>query len=305
MTEPITVHAEQPQGGSEAFEQCRPLLFSIAYRMLGSVMEAEDVVQEAWLRWQATQAETVRSPKAFLSTVVTRLCLDQLKSARARREQYFGPWLPEPLVTSEGDPRLAPEARLDAYETISMAFLVLLEQLTPPERAVFLLREVFDFPYPEIARMVDRREDACRQMVHRAKGYLTAGRPRFRATPDAQQRLSTSFVRAIEAGDVRGLMELLSEDITLWADGGGKVTALPRPMHGAEAVAKFIIAGTRRAPLLGFESLEVNGEPAVLVRIDAQPPLPRLIVAVLEMDSERVHAIRVIANPDKLGHVSG
>jgi RNA polymerase sigma-70 factor, ECF subfamily len=305
MNEAMTARAGVPEDRADTFEQHRRLLFSIAYRMLGSVMEAEDVVQEAWLRWQVVTSEEVRSPKAFLSTVVTRLCLDQLKSARARRESYVGPWLPEPLITSEADPRLAPDARIDAYESISMAFLVLLESLTPLERAVFLLREVFDYPYPEIAEIVGRREDGCRQLFHRAKQYLTERRPRFQPTPAARERLTAGFVRAAEAGDLEGLMSLLAEDITLWTDGGGKVAAALRPLHGPNAVARFLLGVTQRVqPLSTFELLEVNGEPAILFRIPPAPPAPSLGVVVLEMDEERIHAIRVVGNPEKLGHIS-
>jgi RNA polymerase sigma-70 factor, ECF subfamily len=304
MNETTTAPAGPPEDWAERFEGYRPLLFSIAYRMLGSVMEAEDVVQEAWLRWQAVTPDAVRSPKAFLSTVVTRLCLDQLKSARARREQYVGPWLPEPLITSEADPRVAPDARIDAYESISMAFLVLLESLTPLERAVFLLREVFDYPYPEIAEIVGRREDGCRQLFHRAKQYLTERRPRFQPSPAAQERLTAGFVRAVEGGDLQGLMSLLAEDITLWTDGGGKVAAALQPIHGPNAVARFLLGVTQKAPPgITFDLIEVNGEPAVLFRVPAAPPIPSLGVVVLEMDEERIRAIRVVGNPEKLGHI--
>jgi RNA polymerase sigma-70 factor (ECF subfamily) len=305
MNGPLVTRQTEPGGHTamtvaERFEQERPLLFAIAYRMLGSVMEAEDVVQEAWLRYQATPADSVRSPKAFLSTVVTRLCLDQLKSARARREQYFGPWLPEPLLTSE-DASPTPEGRVDVHESVSMAFLVLLESLTPVERAVFLLREVFDYGYDEIAAIVDRSEDACRQSFHRAKQSLVARRPRFQASPEARQRLTQGFLRAVEAGDLPGLTELLAEDITLWTDGGGKTRAAVRPLHGPETVARFILGVVRKAPPnIEVEVTEVNGDPGLLLRVDGAP----FAAMAMELDEHCIHAIRTIVNPDKLAHLA-
>lgn len=287
----------------EQFEGQRSLLLSIAYRMLGSVTEAEDAVQEAYLRYQATPPERIRSARAFLCTVVTRLCLDQLKSARARRECYVGPWLPEPLLTTDGDPWLTPGHRVETYESISMAFLVLLESLTPVERAVFLLREVFEFGYPEIAAIIGRREDACRQVFHRAKQAIAERRPRFTSRPEDSRRLTRSFVRAIEAGDLAGLTRLLAEDITLWSDGGGKVAAALRPLHGAGAVARFLLGVSKKA-LAGtgytHEVTEVNGEPALLIRVGGEP---RLTVVVIETDGRLIRNLRIVGNPDKLAHL--
>jgi len=202
-----------PQGSGEVFDRHRPLLFSIAYRMVGSVIDAEDVVQEAYLRWRRSpQEEEIRSPKSYLSAVVTRLCIDQLRSARARREEYVGPWLPEPLPTDA--------AVLD--ESLSMAFLVLLESLNPTERAIFLLREVFDYDYREISHLVDKSEENCRQIARRARQSVAARRPRFESTPEQEERLMGRFLEACFDGDMDGLLALLSEDVTLWSDGEGE-----------------------------------------------------------------------------------
>src|SRR2546427_1932457 len=204
---------------SEVFAEVRPILFSIAYRMLGSVMDAEDVVQEAYLRWQEASDDDVRSPRAYLATMVTRLCINQLRSARVQREAYVGPWLPEPLVT-EHTPD--PSGSVELAESLSMAFLVLLERLSAIERAVFLLHEVFDFEYPEIARIVDKSEANCRQIFARAKKRVESSHARFPASVEEAGRLLERFTRATAAGDMDGLLAVLAEDITLWPDGGGK-----------------------------------------------------------------------------------
>ena len=295
-----TADATSAPDDAASFEAYRPLLFSIAYRMLGSVTEAEDIVQETYLRYRATPPDSIRSLKSFLTTIVTRLCLDELKSARVRRESYFGPWLPEPLLTAEGDPRLAPGHRLEESESISMAFLILLESLTPIERAVFLLREVFDFGYPEIAQIVGKRVDACRQIFHRAKQSIDERRLRFRSTPRDQERLTAGFLRATQAGDLAGLTRLLAEDITLWGDGGGKVAAATRPIHGHDAVARFLLGLARKAPPdTQMEVVRANGGPAILVRVGGLP----FAVLSLEMDGEQIRAIRSVVNPDKLRHL--
>jgi RNA polymerase sigma-70 factor (ECF subfamily) len=211
----------------ETFNQYRPLLFSIAYRMLGSVMDAEDMVQETYLRWEQAYGNEIQSPKAYLSAIITRLCIDQLRSARAQREVYPGPWLPEPLIT--GEP--AGTADIAALnESLSMAFLILLEKLPPVERAVFLLREVFDYPYGDIAAIVNKSEANCRQMVSRSKAYIAAGRPRFEVSPAEQQQLTSQFIEACTAGDLDNLVNILAEDIILWSDGGGKGAAARQPI---------------------------------------------------------------------------
>jgi RNA polymerase sigma-70 factor (ECF subfamily) len=286
---------------TEIFNQYRPLLFSIAYRMLGSVMEAEDMVQETFLRWQQVSEDEIESPKAYLTTIVTRLCIDFLRSARARREEYVGPWLPEPLVTGEpaagGDMTLA--------DSLSMAFLVLLESLNPVERAVFLLRDVFDYDYAEIARIVGKSEANCRQMARRARQYIAARRPRFNASPEQQERLLLQFLETSTNGDVPGLVELLADDITLWADGGGKARAALKPIRGALNVARFVVGVVRTLPRdMVTRRVEINGQPGIIAYEG-----DRVIgVAVLDVGDGRIRGIGFIVNPEKLQgllHLSG
>src|SRR5215467_11891354 len=207
----------------ESFETYRTYLFAIAYRMLGSAMDAEDMVQETYLRYQATPKESIHSLKAFLTTIISRLCMDQLHLARRQREEYLGPWLPEPILTAETLQGMNPEERVDLEESISLAFLMLLEQLQPIERAVFLLREVFEYDYAEIATFLDKSEVACRQWFSRAKKHLADHRPRFQASPETQRHMLLSFQQALQAGEMTALLHLLAEDVTFWADGGGKV----------------------------------------------------------------------------------
>src|SRR5205085_1992722 len=207
----------------ESFESYRTYLFAIAYRMLSSAMDAEDMVQETYLRYQTTPPETINSLKAFLTTIITRLCMDQLHLARRKREVYPGPWLPEPIITTTALEAIDPEERVTRDESISLAFLVLLEQLQPIERAVFLLREVFDYDYAEIATFLGKSEVACRQWFSRAKKHLSDHRPRFSAPPETQRQMLSGFLQAVQAGELTALMKLLAEDVTFWADGGGKV----------------------------------------------------------------------------------
>ena len=280
----------------ESFEQYRPLLFSIAYRMLGSAMEAEDMVQEAYLRFQATAPDLIQSTKPFLTTVVTRLCLDQLKSARAQRETYIGPWLPEPVLT-EGE---SPAAHLSRLESISMAFLVLLESLSPLERAVFLLREVFDYDYRDIARIVEREEAACRQLYSRARKHVQDQRPRFEPSPDVHQQIMHKFMQAIEAGEGDGLVHLLAENVTWTSDGGGKIAAAVRPLVGREKVVQFILGLIRLRPAgTTVEIAQVNGQAALVTRVEGKVT----VVITAETDGAQVTTIRAIANPDKLAHL--
>jgi RNA polymerase sigma-70 factor (ECF subfamily) len=284
----------------ETFETYRPMLFAIAYRMLGSAMEAEDIVQDAYLRYRSTPPESIQSPKAFLGTIVTRLCLNQLESARAKRETYIGPWLPEPLVTSGAT--TTPANQVMAQESISMAFLVLLENLTPLERAVFLLREVFDYEYAEIAEIVGKEEAACRQLFSRAKKHLAEHRPRFKASPEAHQQMIARFMQAVSSGELEGLMNLLAEDVTLWADGGGKARgAATRPLHGREPVATLLLATTRLVQLesASFDFADINGEPGVILREQGKP----LVVMTFEVGGGLIRALRFVANPDKLRRV--
>ena len=289
----------------ESFESYRSYLFSIAYRMLGSAMDAEDMVQETYLRYQTTPSETIISLKAFLTTILTRLCMDQLHLARRKREQYIGPWLPEPIITAGTSELAKVEERVDAYESISLAFLVLLEQLQPLERAVFLLREVFDYEYAEIATFLGKSEVACRQSFSRAKKHLGDHRPRFPASPDTQKQLLTGFMQAVQAGEMTPLMNLLAEDVTFWADGGGKVKqAALRPIAGRVAVARFILESSpifrRTLPEdAQVELAEVNGQPALIIRAGAHA----LFVLTIEVEAQRIKTIRNIVNPDKLAHV--
>ncbi len=285
----------------ESFETYRYLLFSIAYRMLGSVMEAEDMVQEAYLRYQATPRETIRAPKAFLCTIVTRLCLDHLKSARVQRETYVGPWLPEPVLTGTDDMvTQSPAAEVNIHESISMAFLVLLESLTPVERAVFLLREVFDYEYHEIARMVEREEATCRQLFSRAKKHIAANRPRFEPTPEQHQAILSQFMQVVEAGDLTGIMNLLAEDVAWWSDGGGKVKSAIRPIKGRDPVHRFIGGLIRMRPsATTHELIELNGKNAILIRTAGEV----YGVFTVETDHERVTQVRAVTNPDKLRHL--
>ena len=280
------------------FETFRPLLFGIAYRMLGSVSDAEDIVQDAYLRYAGTPPETIRSPRAFLGTVVTRLCLNHVQSARVCRETYIGPWLPEPLLT---DRYTAPEAagHFDDPDSVSMAFLVLLENLTPVARAVFLLREVFDYEYAEIAQMVDRTEDACRQIFSRARKEIAGRQKRFSPSPEAHRRLLAGFMEAVGAGNLKGLTDLLTEDVALWTDGGGKVRgAATRPLHGRERVSAFLIASPRFIARqdISFDFPNVNGEPAIVLRERGRA----VVVMTFEFDGGQIQCMRFIANPDKL-----
>ena len=280
-----------------SFESYRPYLFSIAYRMLGSVMEAEDMVQETYLRYQAVARESIRSTRAWLSTVITRLCLDHLKSARVRREEYVGPWLPEPVLTGiEGDPA----HQLSQMESISLAFLVLLESLSPLERAVFLLREVFGYEYSEISGIVEEEEAYCRQLLHRAKKHLEGHRPRFEPSPEVHRRLVDEFMRVLNSGDTEGLENLLLEDVSWTADGGGKVKAAKRPVQGRETIVKLISRLIELRPARSsVRPAEINGHPALMVSVE-----DRLFgVMDFEIESERIRAIRFVVNPDKLTHL--
>ena len=289
---------------TESFETYRAYLFSVAYRMLGSAMDAEDMVQETYLRYRSTPPESIHSLKAFLTTILTRLCMDQLHLARRQRETYIGPWLPEPIVTASNPAESAnPEERVDTYDTISLAFLLLLEQLQPVERAVFLLREVFEYDYAEIAGFLGKSEVACRQAFSRAKKHLADHRPRFHTAPDTQRQLLTSFLQAVRGGDMGALTSLLAEDVTLWADGGGKVKgAATRPIAGRRAVARFSVGATRRFLPEGYraELDEVNGQPALVAR-DADGRV--YLVLTIEVEAQRITAVRIVANPDKLAAV--
>jgi RNA polymerase sigma-70 factor (ECF subfamily) len=273
----------------------RPFLFGLAYRMLGSAADADDVLQEAWLR--VRQVDDARSPRALLATVVTRLCLDETRSARRRREEYVGEWLPEPVADAPGG------VALGAAESVSMAFLVLLESLSPLERAVFLLREVFDFDFDEVAAAVGRSEAACRQLLHRAKAHLDERPARYAPDPTTRDALTVAFVTAVATGDVASLVAMLSEQVRAVTDHGGKASAARRPVTGANSVARFLTGLQRKAAgAVGVDAgLEViNGAPALVVREGGA------ITTVMQLGWEageggpRVAAVYMTRNPDKL-----
>ena len=285
----------------EDFNQHRSQLFAIAYRMLGTVMDAEDMVQETFIRWQQAANQTIKSPKAYLTTIMTRLCIDHLRSAKVQREQYVGPWLPEPIVTS----KLAdPIALAELSDSLSMAFLVLLERLSPIERAVFLLREVFDYSYEEIGQIVAKSATNCRQIARRSRQHIAFDKSRFQATPQQQERLTYEFTQAFAQGDLQGLLDLLVEDVTAWSDGGGKVVATLKPIQGAPKVARFLRALHRRASKQGWsyqhELVQVNSRPGVIYKIDGAISS----VVTLTIVDNQIHTIYFVRNPDKLqGHL--
>jgi RNA polymerase sigma-70 factor (ECF subfamily) len=283
---------------AEEFEALRPLLFSIAYRILGSVSEAEDAVQETWLRYESSPAPPA-SARAFLSAVVTRVSIDVLRSARVRREEYVGHWFPEPLLT---DPYQDPERSAELADSVSMAALLLLERLSPLERAVFVLREVFGFGFPEVASAVGRSEAACRQLAVRARRHMDEGRPRFEAGRREREELAERFFDAFREGDVEGLQELLAADVQLVGDGGGKAPTLARSIIGAEKVARLLAAIV--APFVQIdvtlEPHEVNGQPGAIFRDRDSKVLFTLTLDVLD---GQIQTIRSVSNPDKLGHV--
>jgi RNA polymerase sigma-70 factor, ECF subfamily len=285
----------------ESLETYRAYLFSIAYRMLGSAVDAEDMVQETYVRYQGTLPETIRSHKAFLTTIITRLCLDHLELARKKREVYVGPWLPELVLTSETSEAADPEKLVERQESISLAFLVLLEQLQPFERAVFLLHEVFAYEFAEIAEMLGKSESACRRSFSRARHHLRAHRPRFPASPQAHEQLLRAYFKAVQTGEMDPLMSLLSENVVLWADGGGKTAAaVLRPVHGRETVARVSIGSRRFWPANSNVQLEeVNGQAAMVVRDGEQP----FCVVAIDVDEGHIQTVRIIANPEKLARV--
>lgn len=285
----------------DSFEAQRPLLFAIAYRMLGSAMDAEDMVQETFLRWQGAPTG-IDSPKAYLTTIITRLCINQLQSARARRESYVGAWLPEPVTTGgDGASLLDPSSSLQARDSISLAFLVLLEQLSPAERAVFLLREVFDYDYGEIAAIVGKSEEACRQLFTRARKHVSDNRPRFHPAPDEHGRLVQSFLSAVQSGEVEQLAQLLAEDVVIWADGAGQRGAVLRPVSGRDPAARFIFGVRRFAPeVFTFEIAPINGKPAIILRDSAGAAFNCI---TFEVGDGLIRAFYIVGNPDKLKHI--
>jgi RNA polymerase sigma-70 factor (ECF subfamily) len=283
---------------AQEFEELRPLLFAIAYRILGSVSEAEDAVQETWLRYEAFPTQPT-STKAFLSAVVTRISIDVLRSARSRREQYVGEWFPEPLLT---DPYEDPERSAELADSVSMAALLLLERLSPLERAVFVLRDVFGFGYPEIASAVGRSEAACKKLAVRARHHMEAGRPRFEADRREGEELAERFFDAIREGDVDGLRELLAADVQIIGDSGGKAPQWGSGIFGAENVARVLAAFVTPFVRIGVvvEPHEVNGQPGAVFRDRDGKVVNTLTLDVL---GGRIQTIRAVLNPDKLKHL--
>lgn len=270
------------------------MLFAIAYRMLGSIADAEDLVQETFIRWQQTEIE-IESPRALLVTIIARLCINHLQSARVRREQYFGQWLPEPMVTA---PRQNPSISFEVDESLSLAFLLLLERLTPAERAVLVLREVFDYEYPEIASILEQSESNCRQILRRARQHLKDGRPRFDASLEERAELLRRFSDASLRGDIEGLVALLSKEAVFYSDGGGKAPALPKPIYGAENIARGMVEARKRLvpKNLVRRFVEINGQPGIVTYLEGSP----FSVFTLYIAEGRVSQIYVITNPEKL-----
>jgi RNA polymerase sigma-70 factor (ECF subfamily) len=287
------------------FDRHRRLLFSIAYQMLGSVADAEDVVQDAWLRWSAADRSEVRDERAYLVQITTRLALDRLGSAQSRRESYVGPWLPEPLLTrgapvASGPPAPEPEGAAELGEQVSLALLVVLETLSPAERAVFVLREVFGMPMAEVAGVLGRSEAAVRQMAHRAKEHVQARRPRFDADRQAQQEVTERFLAACAGGDVQALLAALAPDVVLISDGGGKAKAALRPISGADKVARFLVGTAAEGmaiPDVRVTVADVNGSPAIVAWAGTEP----LLTMSLVMADDRIQQVLIVRNPDKLG----
>jgi RNA polymerase sigma-70 factor, ECF subfamily len=291
---------ELEQQRLEAFNQYRGLLFSIAYRMLGSSADAEDMVQETFIRWQQAPDTEIRSTRAFLVTIISRLSINHLQSARVQREEYFGQWLPEPLLTgpSNGSPSVA---RID--QSLSIAFLVLLERLSPMERAVFLLREVFDYEYAEIAQTLGPSEDNCRQILRRARQHIAVERPRFNASPEQREHLLHEFLEATARGDLDGLVALLSKDAVFHSDGGGKAPALPKPVYGAPNVARLLLASLQKfVPSNVVRRIaEINGQPGVVSYVGGRP----FAVFTMDVADGLIQNLYVVTNPEKLARLPG
>lgn len=286
----------------EDFQNYRPLLFSIAYRMLGCASVAEDIVQDAYLRYSSASLDNIRSLKSYLSTIVTNLCLDYLKSAQVERENYIGLWLPEPLLTSNNN--FIVGNSLEERESLSIAFLALLERLTPQERAVFLLHEVFDYDYQEIAKILDKNESTCRQLFHRAKERIDERRPRFEPSRETQENLMMGFLVACQEGDLQMLTNLLKEDVVVWSDSGGKANAARRPILGRNFVIKFYFGLVKKSAFSAENFYvtceEINGLPAILTWSGEK----LLTITSFEINDQQIQNIYAVANPDKVAYLS-
>lgn len=283
----------------EIFEQYRPRLQAIAYRMLGTIADAEDIIQEAFLKWQHVSLPEIQSPQAYLTTIVTRLCIDYLRSAKVRREQYVGEWLPEPIVSYKSN---EPSELVELADSLAMGFLVMLERLSPIERAVFLLREVFEYDYDEISLIINKNSVNCRQILRRAKQHIDTKRSRFDTSLQQQEQLTRKFIEACELGDLPGLIELLAADITLWSDGGGRVKALLKPMQGAMRVARFLIALRRSKLIPNYDSelIKANGQIGIIYTLEGNIQS----VVTFEFIDFRIHSIYFVRNPEKLRRIS-
>jgi RNA polymerase sigma-70 factor (ECF subfamily) len=290
-----TDHHENVTSDPRPFETLRGRLFGMAYRMLGSRADAEDVVQEAYVRWHQADQQTIRSPEAWLVTTTTRLAIDRLRALKAERDAYTGPWLPEPLMSDAPPP---PDRHVDLASDLSIAFLVLLERLAPDERAAFLLHDVFDSSYADIAALLDKSEAACRQIVHRARERVRSERARFEVTETARVSLLKKFVAAVEATDDKALLALFAPDATWTADGGGRTAAAPRPIAGADRIVPFIIGLQRRLSEHGatMHLAEINGEAGLIIRVDDDIKGAISIAT----DGDRILAVYAVINPDKL-----
>ncbi|MFI7347579.1 RNA polymerase sigma-70 factor [Streptomyces sp. NPDC049936] len=282
---------------TDVFEAHRPVLLGVAYRMLGRLADAEDVVQEAWLRWSAADRSTVREPRGYLVRVTTRLAIDRLRQIRSRGETYVGPWLPEPYVTDFGDTVPDTAERAVLADSVSLAVLVVLESLSPLERAVFVLREAFGYPYAEIAAMLERGEAAVRQLAGRARRHVDERRPRYDVDPAQRRDLTERFLAAAAGGDLAGLMELLAPDVRLVGDSGGKSRAPLRVLESSEKVARFLQGAARKSvPDFSYRFLEINGGPALLALSGGKPDS----VFQIEVADGRIQSVYIIRNPDKL-----
>ena len=283
-----------------AFGEHRGMLFSIAYRMLGSVTDAEDMLQETFIRWQQAGDDDIQSPRSYLVTIISRLCINQLQSARVQREEYFGQWLPEPVVT---DPRSDPWGIVRTDESLSMAFLLLLERLTPLERAAFLLREVFEYEYSEIAAFVEQSEANCRQILRRARQHVCGARPRFAASAQKHSELLQGFSNAIATGSLDALLSLLAQDVVLYSDGGGKAAAVPNEVRGAGNVSRGIFGGFAKfvPKNLVRRMAQINGTQGIVSYFNGKP----YSAVSLEVADGHICAIYVVTNPDKLAHLPG
>lgn len=279
----------------EIFESLRGHAFRVGYQMVGSAADAEDLVQEAWIRWKRVEREPIESPRAWITTVVTRLAMNHLASARVRRERYVGTWLPEPIGTGGGR---GAQAAMELDESLSVAFLWLLESLTPKERAVFLLHEVFDLPHARVADIVGTSETASRKLLQRARTELRARRPRFEASPEARARLLEGFRVASREGDLDALAELLAEDVVVYSDGGGRARAALRPIHGRDRAARFVLGAVSKFVPAGVEShmAEINGAPGLVASVDGD------VIAVItaEVGDGLIQSLFIVTNPDKL-----